>query len=192
MTAFDSYQVYTGIKLHFGSKKYDYFKFDGKTKVTVENFLKRNDRYFFEKISKKYNRQTVKEYFVSNFVANSNLWIGSMTDDNYLEWQRKVQSISYLFRSDLEKLMMNVSDINEAFRCKTTQHPLVLRMYLGKSIMLETLVILNRITNFVNRYDRILENDFIWNEVSLLIKKYDPFLNLNMKSMSTIANQILS
>lgn len=192
MTAFDSYQVYTGIKLHFGSKKYDYFKFDGKTKVTVENFLKRNDRYFFEKISKKYNKETIKEYFVSNFVANSNLWIGSMSDDNYLEWQRKVQSISYLFRSDLEKLMMNVSDINEAFRCKTSQHPLVLRMYLGKSIMLETLVILNRITNFVNRYDMILENDFIWNEVSLLIKKYDPFLNLNMKSMSTIATQILS
>lgn len=192
MTAFDSYQVYTGIKLHFGSKKYDYFKFDGKTKVTVEKFLKRNDRYFFEKISKKYNKQTIKEYFVSNFVANSNLWIGSMSDDNYLEWQRKIQSISYLFRSDLEKLMMNVSDINEAFRCKTSQHPLVLRMYLGKSIMLETLVILNRITNFVNRYDMILENDFIWNEVSLLIKKYDPFLNLNMKSMSTIATQILS
>ena len=55
MKAFDAYQVYTAIKLHFSSSRYDYFKFDGKTKVSIEKFLQRNDRYFFEKISNKYN-----------------------------------------------------------------------------------------------------------------------------------------
>ena len=191
MTAFDSYQVYTGIKLHFTSSKYDYFKFSGKTKVTFEKFLQRNDRYFFEKISKKYTKETIIEYFVSNFIANSNLWIGSMTDSNYTDWQRRVQSISYLFRTDLENLMMKVSDINEAFRCKNNQHPLIIKMFLGKSIMLETLVILNRITNFVNRYDTLLKDDFIWKEISLLIKKYDPFLTVNMNSIKRITRQVI-
>ena len=191
MKAFDAYQVYTAIKLHFSSSRYDYFKFDGKTKVSIEKFLQRNDRYFFEKISNKYNTDCVKEYFVSNFIANSNLWIGSMSDTNYVEWQRKVQSISYLVRSDLEKILLEVPEIDDAFRCKKNQHSLILRMFMGRNLMLETLVVLNRLTNFVNRYDIILKDDCIWNDVSLLIKKYDPFLIIDMKSMSTIVKQIV-
>ena len=64
-------------------------------------------------------------------------------------------------------------------------------MFMGRNLMLETLVVLNRLTNFVNRYDIILKDDCIWNDVSLLIKKYDPFLIIDMKSMSTIVKQIV-
>jgi len=191
MKAFDTYQVYTAIKLHFSSSRYNYFEFAGKTKVSVEKFLQRNDRYFFEKISSKYNTNCVKEYFVSNFIANSNLWIGSMSDTNYVEWQKKMQSISYLFKNDLEKILLEVPNINEAFKCKKNQHSLIIKMFMGRHLMLETLVILNRLTNFVNRYDIILKDDCIWNEISLLIKKYDPFLNFNMKSLSTIVTQVI-
>jgi len=43
MTAFESYRVYSALKLHFTTDSYDYFKYNGKTKVTPENFEKRKD-----------------------------------------------------------------------------------------------------------------------------------------------------
>ena len=43
MNGFDAYKTYLGIKLHFTKKDYDFHRFDGKTKATLESFEKRND-----------------------------------------------------------------------------------------------------------------------------------------------------
>ena len=34
MTAFESYKMYVAVKLHFTTDSYDYFKFNGKTRVS--------------------------------------------------------------------------------------------------------------------------------------------------------------
>ena len=41
MTAFESYKMYVALKLHFTTDSYDYFKFNGKTRVSETNFEKR-------------------------------------------------------------------------------------------------------------------------------------------------------
>ena len=104
MSAFDVYVTYLAIKAHFTRKNYDYFKYAGRIKTTEEKFLNRNDRYFFEKLSKKMNKQQLEQYFVSNFLATSNFWVGYMDEKHFIEWQKRAQSISYLFSSDLDKL----------------------------------------------------------------------------------------
>ena len=38
MTAFESYKMYVALKLHFTTDSYDYFKFNGKTRVSETNF----------------------------------------------------------------------------------------------------------------------------------------------------------
>jgi len=43
-------------------------------------------------------------------------------------------------------------------------------------VMLETLIMLNKITHFVSRYDTLLKEDVIWKQLSLLLHKYDPFI----------------
>ena len=35
---------------------------------------KRKDRYFFHKLSKRYNERDILDYFVSNFAGNSDNW----------------------------------------------------------------------------------------------------------------------
>lgn len=189
MSAFDVYVTYLAIKAHFTRKNYDYFKYAGRIKTSEEKFHKRNDRYFFEKLSKKMNKQELEQYFVSNFLATSNFWVGYMDEKHFIEWQKKAQSISYLFSSDLDKLLIAEVDLNEALKCKNGRHSTLLKMFLADKIMLETMVLLNRKVNFVKRYDQILSQDVIWGRISELIKRYDPFVKMNNVKLKDIILQ---
>ena len=53
MNEFEAYQKYIALKLHFTSD-YDYFKYNGKTNVTLNSFNERKDKFHFKKIVKKY------------------------------------------------------------------------------------------------------------------------------------------
>ena len=92
MTAFESYKMYVALKLHFTTDSYDYFKFNGKTRVSETNFEKRKDRYFFKKLTNRKKDDEILPYFVANFVADSSGWIGNMVrsdgDDNYRAWKK--------------------------------------------------------------------------------------------------------
>ena len=68
MTAFESYKMYVALKLHFTTDSYDYFKFNGKTRVTETNFEKRKDRYFFKKLTNRKKDDEILPYFVSNTI----------------------------------------------------------------------------------------------------------------------------
>ena len=57
MNSFEVYSTYVALKTHFSRKTYDYFKYNGTVKVSIEKYNKRPDKYFFEKIAKKYNKE---------------------------------------------------------------------------------------------------------------------------------------
>ena len=189
MTAFDCYVIYVAIKAHFSRKKYDYFKYNGRTKASVENFNERKDRYFFEKLAKKYSKEELVSYFVSNFLSNSNLWVGEMNDKNFLDWKRKIQSISYLYENDLKTIIDRCGSLNDAMKCKNSSHSTLIKLYLGDHIMPETMVLLNRITSFIERYDTML-SDSIWIKVSNLLQKYDPFVIVDQDKIKSITYEI--
>jgi hypothetical protein len=66
------------------------------------------------------------------------------------------------------------------------QHPLALKLYLGKKISLETLVILDKLFNFVYSNNTTLANDFIWKDVSRLITKYRVFVKFDKDKFSQL------
>ena len=43
MMPFDAYRCYLSLKNHFTKDHYDYIKYRGKTRATVQAFYKRND-----------------------------------------------------------------------------------------------------------------------------------------------------
>ena len=73
-----------------------------------------------------------------------------------------------------------------AFQVNNNEHPLILRMYLSKIVSIETLVILNKLNNFTDKLDIELKDDIMWPDVSRLIKKYSPFLNINKEKYESI------
>ena len=193
MNAYEVYRMYVALKLHFTSESYDYFKFNGKVKTTESKFNVRKDRYFFQKLCNKYNGDMVRDYFVSNFVYDVNSWVGSITRDRgeriYSEWKKKQDSISYLITNEIDYLLDQVDNFDSLFECKQNQHPIILKKYLSKKISLETLIVLDDILNFVNRFDKQISDKLLWPKIKMSMIKYKPFMRCDYKKFKSILKE---
>jgi len=133
-------------------------------------------------------------FFVSNFVAcddPQSLWIGEIVrngETNYNEWQRRVQSLTYVFRQESELLFGN-HKVDEVFDC-SKGHPILLKKYLSKDISLETLIIYDSIFGFVKDFDKRLK-DPVWESVSIRIKKYFSFIHIDVFKYKKILKEVV-
>lgn len=193
MVPFDTYKTYLALKNHFTKDSYDYHKYQGKSRVSLQSFYKRKDRYWFEKLSRQKEDKEVIDFFVANFVSCTDpqtVWIGEMIKEGetrYRSWQKRIQSLSYLFREESQQLFENKFD--EVFDC-SKGHPLLLKSFLIGNISLETLVIYDRIFLFGKNFDKKLK-DPVWETVSLKIKKYSPFLHIDVFHYKKILKQVV-
>jgi len=194
VTPFETYQSYLSMKSHFTNPKYDFFKYGGKCRATMSSFNKRKDKYFFEKTSRKYSDEQILNFLLANFVITDNpqnLWIGEIINSgerNYAEWMRRKQSLTYLFKEQLNKLLSE-NDLETVFNC-SKGHPPLLKKYLGGEISLETLTILEKVFSFRKNFDKKLD-DPVWESVSLKIKKYIPFININVFNYKKILKEVI-
>ena len=194
VTPFDAYQHYLSLKNHFTNPKYDFFKYGAKTRATVSSFNKRKDKYWFEKTSRKYSDKEVVNFLVSNFISTDNpqnLWIGEIINSGertYAEWMKRQQSLSYLFKEQSTELLSEI-ELEELFKC-SKGHPIILKKLLSGKLSIETFVIYERIFHFSKKFDKQL-NDPIWETIGLKIKKYDPFININVFQYKKILRSIV-
>ena len=194
VTPFETYQHYLSLKNHFTNPKYDFFKYGAKTRASMTSFNKRKDKYWFEKTSRKYNDKEVLDFLVSNFVASDNpqnLWIGeiiSSGERTYADWMRRQQSLTYLFKEQSNELFLETK-LEDALNC-SKGHPPVLKRFLSGKISIETLVIYDKIFLFGKKFDKKLL-DPVWETVSLKMKKYNPFLNIDVFQFKKILREII-
>jgi hypothetical protein len=195
VSPFETYQHYLSLKNHFTNPKYDFFKYGAKTRASITSFNKRRDKYWFEKTSRKYNDKEVVDFLVSNFVATdspSNLWIGEIINSGertYAEWMRRHQSLTYLFKEQSNELLSE-NKLEDVFNC-SKGHPIILKKFLSGQLSLETLVIYDKIFGFSKTFDKKLL-DPVWETVSLKIKKYMPFINMDVFQYKRILRDILN
>ena len=195
VTPFETYQTYLSMKSHFTNKRYDFFKYGGKSRATMTSFNKRKDKYWFEKTSRKYSDQEITDFLLANFVTTNtpqNLWIGEIINSGertYADWMRRQQSLTYLFKEQSKELLSE-KKLEEVFNC-SRGHPPILKKYLGGEISLETLVIFEKIFSFGKKFNRKLK-DPVWETVSMKIKKYVPFLNINVFQYKKILREIVN
>ena len=194
MMPFDAYRCYLSLKNHFTKDHYDYHKYRGKTRATVQAFYKRKDRFWFEKFARSKNDKEVEEFFVSNFIYSTDpatMWIGEMIKEGegrYQEWQKKVQSLTYIFKEETESVFEN-KKMDDMFDC-SKGHPPILKSYLGGDISLESMVIYDRIFDYGKDFDKRLK-DPVWETVSRKIKKYSPFLNIDVSRYKKILKEVI-
>ena len=169
------------MKSHFTNPKYDFFKYAGKSRATVTSFNKRKDKYWFEKLLENIDQQSTRFSFIKLCKCNNpqNLWIGEIINSgekNYSEWMKRQQSLTYLFKEQSNKLLLE-KNLDEVLNC-SKGHPVILKRYLGGDLSLETLVIFEKIFSFGKNFDKKKLKDPVWETVSLKIKKYIPFINI--------------
>jgi hypothetical protein len=186
MDAFEAYKHYLALKSHFTTKTYDYFKYGGAVKAKRESFEVRNDRYFFQKLSK---RKDITDFLVSLFVyGKKDMWIGDVvrneeSEQMYRKWQKVKQSLTYVFMSDLEKFN---EDLVSSFIVEDGQHPHALKLLMREEIHIETFIILNDIMRFTPSWNRQIVEQNIWPEIRQKCKKYHPFLTYDKENLKKI------
>ena len=194
MMPFDAYRCYISLKSHFTKESYDYHKVGVLTRVKKETFYKRKDRFWFEKFSRQKNDKEVVDFFVSNFVSTtdpSRMYIGELVkngEERYVDWKKRTQSLSYVFREESEFLFKD-HQMDEVFDC-SRGHPIILKKFLGGNISLETLVIYDRILGYGNNFDKKLK-DPVWETVSRRVRKYTPFLNIDVFRYKKILKEVV-
>ena len=110
MMPFDAYRQYLSLKNHFTKEKYDYHKYCGKSRATVQSFYKRKDSFWFEKLARNKDDKEVVEFFVSNFITctDPSSFLDRRNDregeGRYTSWKKRTQSMSYLFKEEVEKV----------------------------------------------------------------------------------------
>ena len=194
MSPYDVYTTYLAMKKHFTDAKFDFFRYNGKTRSSVSAFNKRRDKYFFERMSRKLSDDEVKMYFIANFVATENpsaVWVGEIMQSgerNYTALSKKYQSLTYTFKQECAHLLeeYKLPDLFDASR----GHPPVMKMYLAGEISIETLTILDMVFGFCAKIDKKL-TDPIWETISFKVKKYRPFINIDISKCKSILRDLV-
>ena len=184
MTPFDAFTKYLALKNHFSSD-YDYFQYNGKVTAKIETFEKRRDKYQFYKLSKK---KDVEGYLVANFITeDKSIWIGDLiskdAEDNYGKWKARQESITYIYKNDLNKLD---DDLDLNLKVIDGDYPKLLRMYQFSDITIETLIILNKVVKFIPHWTNKIADSIIWPEYKRRLQKYEPFVKFDPFKMKKI------
>ena len=195
MTPYQVYVEYLAQKSHFSNVNYDYFKYNKKVRASAKSFNSRSDKYWFEKTSRKYNDKEIVEFLVANFVSTDNpqsIWIGEIINSGertYQEWMRRQQSLTYLFKEQSTELFSQAK-LENVFDC-SKGHPILLKTFLKSELAPEIMVIYDKIFSYISEFDKKLL-DPVWETVSLKIRKYKPFLQIDVFNYKKILRDIVS
>jgi len=195
MTGYECYSIFNSLKLHFTSDSYDYFKYSGKSRVSVESFEKRKDKYFFHKLSRIYKRDEIEMFFVANFVKNHRVWIGTLLDDPadeiYRDNMKVQQSLGYIFKNECSNIFNTCENPNDILKTDG-QYPQLLSKTLQGELHIETLVILNDLIGFFKTWDQKIQDSIRWPYFRRTCLKYQPFLSYDKNVYKGYLKQALN
>lgn len=190
---FSAFALYNAIRLHFTSDSYDFFKYNGKTNVSKSSFSSRKDKYTFYKLSRKYNLEDLKYFYISNFLEKNVNWVGDITgpdgEATYKEWQSRYQSLTYNFEQDIISVLEKGESLDSMFKVTDGQYPLLLNEVMQRNITIETFVILNDLLNFFPMWAKKINDTIIWPNIKRKCEKYTPFLNYDKVKFKNIVKQ---
>jgi hypothetical protein len=151
MNGYQTYQIYQSLKLHFTSD-YDAVKYNFKTAVRQDTFERRRDRYFFEKLSRRFNKEKLIQYFTANLVKDPNVWIGDMKDSIYDDYVARYDKLTYMVTQDMKLMTEKGYSFNQI--CSTSDNnstnPL-LESLRSDEIHPESVVLVDILVNFLKR-----------------------------------------
>jgi hypothetical protein len=198
LTAYEVYESYVAIKLHFSTDRYDYNLYHGQVKsVSQEAFENRKDKAFFYKLSYKYKKNELEDFLVANMLTGKVNWVGVLVkaeaDKNYRDYLKTKQSLKYVFEQDLNTLFAQVNEPLDALVIEDGQNPLILKEMYAGNITLETVIILNEILpiEYFSALDSRLKDDILWPETRNRAMKLRAFMKFSKPIMKGILKKFI-
>lgn len=182
MTDYEAFQKYMAIRLHFGGS-YDYFKYKGKTKTSLETFDNRKDKYYFKKLAKV---PDLELFIALSMFDNVSSWVGGLFDEINKErlndTLKIVQSLSYKLKEQLQRY----ESFDDALNTTGSVHPKIFKDYRQGLVPKEILIVLNNHLNIFEYWDGHLKGDLIWTYEKTRLEKLAGFIDYDKKSIESL------
>jgi hypothetical protein len=206
---YEAWYTYQGIYAHFRStdRNYDYFKYHGKLKFSgiesmEKSFLKHErsgnysmQRKIFKDLGKRFDDKDALIFFYLSQFTNNIMYASHFDTDIYDEYVERMNNFDFTIKQDVQQIKKYMdkfdADFNDIFKVEGINHPVILKMGLSKTISLETTAVLDMILGFVANIDNALD-DPLWNDHSILIKNYKPFLEVDIVKQKKIIMDVLT
>ncbi len=196
MTPFQAGEMFLALRLHFTRPSYDYFKYHGKTTMTPEIFALRSDKFLFAKLVRTYTDEIqFRDFVVANCLhdqhLHSRMLMTPEARDRYLDYRKTHESLTYLVEQDCHTLKDRYPELKEMLRVSQTYPPLLTAVW-QHTIHLETMLILNRVLNFLPMWEQRITDTIKWPASLLLWKKYDPFISIEIERFRRLFRSVLT
>ena len=197
MTGYETFGLYQALKLHFTQESYDFFKYNGKSNVSVTTFENRKDKYHFYKLSRRLaQKEDMMDFIVANLVEDEKTWVGSLlmqeSEVNYRKHQKVIQSMSYTFENDCKLIFRDcILNPNEVLMTDG-DYPVLLKKALQKSVNIESMCLLNNILGFVPMWSKKIADTIHWPNYRMKLLKYSAFIPKDDVKYKLILKKVLN
>jgi hypothetical protein len=197
MTGYETFGLYQALKLHFTQESYDFFKYNGKTNISVTTFENRKDKYHFYKLSRRLaQKEDMIDFIVANLVEDEKTWVGSLlmqeSEVNYRKHQKIIQSMSYTFENDCKLIFRNcILNPNEVLMTDG-DYPVLLKKGLQKSVNIESVCLLNNMLGFVPMWSKKIADTIHWPNYRMKLLKYSAFIPKDDVKYKLILKKVLN
>ena len=197
MTGYETFGLYQALKLHFTQESYDFFKYNGKTNVSVTTFENRKDKYHFYKLSRRLaQKEDMIDFIVANLVEDEKTWVGSLlmqeSEVNYRKHQKVIQSMSYTFENDCKLIFRDcILNPNEVLMTDG-DYPVLLKKALQKSVNIESMCLLNNMLGFVPMWTKRIADTIHWPNYRMKLLKYSAFIPKDDVKYKLILKKVLN
>ena len=189
MTGYEAFTVHNAVNLHFNGT-YDCFKYNFKTNVTQKTYWGRPDKFQLTKIGKRFKtRDDIALYFAAHQVAGNKYSSDMVRDeDTYTAFLKKIDSLSYVFRNELEE----ISDVkfDTLLEIEDT-YPRIVHLHLEGTVSLETLCIINRLTGFISTSNEQITDTILSPDLFKKLSNFQSFLTFDSDKMHKIILAII-
>ena len=122
--------------------------------------------------------EELKDFYVAN-LSQKDMWVGDLLENEskkvFTEWKKRKQKLSHMFEQEVSSLLEKKT-IQEVLTVYNGQHPYLLKQFLGKKISIETMCILDTITNYSLNWKKLISENIVYPGVHHRIDKYKSFL----------------
>lgn len=158
----------------------------GKVRMDPKTFNERDDKYIFEKLSKKEQGLThVFANVVNDPQIHSSALLTRDADEVTKAWQKFDQSKQYLFQKTLNRY----SSFKEMVYPLDGRYPEILGDFFAGDARLEELVILDIAIGVTRFWDDKLD-DPLWTALKKKIQDYKPFIKIDKKTYRTYIEKL--
>lgn len=178
---FDAFKEFVAIRNHFTSD-YNYFVYNGKTNVSLTSYNKRRDRYMFDKLAK---MREPRKRLIAGMLEDQQ-WIGDIVGEEgnmaFLKHEKYAQAASHWFKNELQQLPKPLS----ALVACDDGTPKLAQLYFQNRVSIETLVILNRLIDFISLWKRKISGDPLMEQLIVKVLKYNGFFSCDLPKIQQI------